>query len=95
MNNKTEKPMNRNKITLKWGTLKGWHLETEDAVQLLRKYHEEPVSGSVMLQRDTKTQKETILKLIDVCGEILLDWDGKIVSRDEAKDYILNYGKSK
>ena len=95
MNNTIEKPMNRNKITLKWGTLKGWSLKTDEAKQLLQKYNEEPVSFSVMMQRDTETQKDIIIKLIDVCDEIHLEWDGKSVSREEAKDYILNYGKSK
>jgi len=94
MNTKTE-PKNRNGITLKWGTLKGWSLKTDDAKQLLQKYHDDPVSFSVMMQRDTENQKEIILRLIDVCDEIHLEWDGRSVSREEAKDYILNYGKSK
>lgn len=92
--NKT-KPTNRNKITLKWGTLKGWSLKTDEAKQLLQQYHDEPVSFSVMMQNDSKNQKAIILKLIDVSDEIHLDWEGKDVTRDEAKDYILNYGKNK
>lgn len=93
--NTTTEPKNRNKITLKWGTLKGWSLKTDEAIHLLQKYHEEPVSFSVMMQRDTETQKDIIIKLIEVCDEIVLDWEGILVTRQQAKDYILNYGESK
>lgn len=84
-----------NSLTLKWGTLKGWDLKTEEAITLLKKYHEEPVQYSVMLQHDTPTQRETLLALIDLCDEIWLDWEGKKVSCDEAKEYIRTYGRNK
>lgn len=81
-----------NKLTLKWGTLKGWDVKTPEAVALLKAYHDEPVSYSVMMQRDTPKQKETLINLIDLCDEIWLDWEGKQVSRDEAKEYLRTYG---
>lgn len=82
-----------NRIILKWGTLKGWDIKTDAARAALKKYHEDPVCFSVMMQRDTPKQKEAIAQLIDCCDEIELDWEGKTVTRDEAKAYILNYGK--
>jgi hypothetical protein len=33
------------------------------------------------------------LKLIDLVDEIWLDWEDKQVSKEEAKEYVLNYGK--
>lgn len=81
-----------NSLTLKWGTLKGWDVKTPEAVALLKTYHSEPVSYSVMMQRDTAKQKETIIALIEISDEIWLDWEGKKVSRDEAKKYVLTYG---
>ena len=51
---------------------------------------------SAMMQRDTPEQKEIICKLIDLMpGEIYLAWDGKYVSKDDAKQYVLNYGQKK
>ena len=83
-----------NTLTLKWGTLKGWDVKTPEAVALLKAYHDELVSFSVMMQRDTPNQKQTLIKLIDLCDEIWLDWEGKQVSRDEAKEYLRTYGRN-
>lgn len=84
-----------NNLTLKWGTLKAWSFKgNEQAMSLLRRYHEIGASLSAMCQHDTPEQKEIICKLIDLTpGEIYLDWDGKYVSHDEAKKYVMEYGK--
>ncbi len=84
-------------LTLKWGTLKAWNLTSERGQELLKRYFELGSSASAMLQEDTPEQKELILQMIDECGAetILLDWDGVHVSKDEAKDYIRDYGKTK
>jgi len=61
---------------------------------LLKKYGELGYSMSAMGQKDTPEQKKIICQLIDlVPGEVYLDWDRKYVSKDEAKKYIMNYGK--
>lgn len=85
-----------NHLTLKWGTLKAWDFEgNETAKQLLKRYAEIGASFSAMMQRDTPEQKEIICKLIDLTpGEIHLDWDDKWVSKDEAKRYVMEYGKA-
>ena len=88
---------NTESLTLKWGTLKGWNLnEDGEAFKLLKRYNEDPTSFSAMAQHDTDHQKAMILEMIDVidCDQIYLDWDGKYVSKEEAKEYITNYGKS-
>jgi hypothetical protein len=84
---------NKDHITLKWGTLKSWHLTSERGKRLLRQYHELGSSASAMLQKDTPEQRALICEMIDECNadSIYLDWDGKYVSKEEAKQYILNY----
>lgn len=82
-------------LTLKWGTLKGWHVHSEEALNILSKYHALGASMSAMMQQDTPEQKDLICQLIDVVNTdtIYLDWDGKDVSKEEAKEYVRNYGK--
>jgi len=84
-----------NSLTLKWGTLKSWDFSTDDkATPLFKEYSEIGSSISAMTQKDTQRQKEIICKLIDlVYGKIYLDWDGKYVSKKEAKKYVLEYEK--
>jgi len=86
---------NSNYLTLKWGTLKSWRFTSDKAVGLLKRYGEIGSSLSSMLQRDTPEQKQIICELIDECDgdKIYLDWDGVEVTKQEAKDYVLNYLK--
>ncbi len=85
-------------LTLKWGTLKSWNVEedNEQGVKLLKEYFEIGSSISAMCQKDTPRQKEIICEMIDLCDgdTIYLDWDGKDVSKEEAKKYVLEYGKN-
>lgn len=82
-------------LTLKWGTLKSWDFtESEKGIELLKEYYKIGSSFSAMAQRDTPRQKEIICELIDLCeGEIYLDWDGVDVSKQAAKEYVMNYRK--
>lgn len=81
-------------LSLKWGTLKSWDIHSENGMALLRRYVEIGSSLSAMAQRDTPEQKEILCQLIDCCaGEIYMDWDGKYVSKEKAKEYVRNYGK--
>lgn len=81
-------------LTLKWGTLKAWNLTSEKGNELLRKYYGLGASPSAMLKHDSPEQKELICQMIDECGasEIYLDWDGKYISKEEAKRYVMEYG---
>lgn len=67
-------------IALKWGILKRWKVESEGAQEAYEKCME-------------NENKETICALIDAvnCEYIYLDWDGKYVSKDEAKKYVMDY----
>lgn len=82
-----------NRLTLKWGTVKGWKLDTDEAKAALQKWANGGVSVSAMAQRNSPEQQQALLDAIDHMDEIYLDWEGKTVSREEAKTYILNYGK--
>jgi hypothetical protein len=83
-----------NSLTLKWGTVKAWRLDSPDAQAALQKYADHGRSMSAMLQHDTPKQQQALLDAIDLMDEIWLDWDGKQVSREEAKEYVRNYGKN-
>lgn len=82
-------------ITLKWGTLKAWNLHSETSMALLQRYFEGGVSAGSMTQDDTPEQKELLCQIIDDCNAetIYLDWDGVDVSKDDAKRYVMEYGK--
>lgn len=91
----TTTPENKIHLSLKWGTLKSWNFTgNKAAIKLLKRYNEIGSSFSVMAQHDTPEQKEIICKLIDLMpGPIYLDWDDEYVSHDQAKKYVMEYGK--
>jgi hypothetical protein len=84
----------RDSITLKWGTLKAWHIHTDAAHEFLKQWLDIGASMSAMSHHDTPEQKELLCRMIDAanCDEIYLDWDDKMVSKEEAKAYIREYG---
>lgn len=79
-------------ILLKWGTLKGWHAESDTARAALRRYAAGGMSMGAMQQHDTDEQKQALCDLIDaIDGPIQNDWSGEMMTKDEAKKYILEY----
>ncbi len=82
-----------NRLSLKWGTLKSWKFTSDKGRALLKEYGEIGSAYGAMQQRDTPRQKEIICELIDECDgdAIYLEWDGKDVSKEEAKHYVMNY----
>ena len=84
-------------LSLKWGTLKTWNINSDAGLVLLARYKEIGSRASAMCQDDTEEQKEIICKLIDMCAgdTIYLEWDGIDVSKERAKEYVINYGKKK
>jgi len=85
--------LNPDHLTLKWGTLNHWNLNSERGKELLQQYFDLGSSLSAMDQKDTPEQKRLICEMIDECAAptIYLDWDGKDVSKDEAKRYVMEY----
>ena len=85
---------NKDYLTLKWGTIKGWKFSSDKGKELIEKYVDMGASYSAMAQRDTPEQKDIICEMIDeVQGDIYLDWEDKYVSKEEAKNYIRTYGE--
>lgn len=84
------------RLTLKWGTLKAWHVnEGGPAHEALERYHKcGPVSWGAAQQHDTPEQKAALCDMIDALDaeSVYLDWDDKHVSKDEAKRYVMEYG---
>jgi len=79
-------------LLLKWGTLKGWNIQSEAALAAAKRYAEGGVSMSAMAQQDTPEQKQALCDLIDaIDGPITNDWSGETMSKDEAKAYVLEY----
>lgn len=86
-------PETKDHLTLKWGTLKSWSFHSERAKALFKEYNEIGSTESAMLQHDTQRQKDIICELIDEGDfeQVFLDWDGKWVSKEEAKKYVQEY----
>lgn len=81
-------------ILLKWGSVKGFKLNSTKGKRLSNEYLDEGRSVSAMAQKDSQRQKEIILEMIDECdGSIQNDWDGKFYTKQQAKDYINEYGE--
>ena len=83
-------------LTLKWGTLKAWKLTAGGpAFEAYKRYCEHPVSFGAAQQRDTPEQKQAICEIIDAldADTVYLDWDGEHVSKDDAKKYVMEYGR--
>lgn len=82
-------------LSLKWGTLKSWGLHSEKGQSLLKRYFDLGTSADAMTANDDQEQKELICQMIDECNAptIHLVWEGIDVPKDEAKRYVLDYGK--
>lgn len=79
-------------LLLKWGTLKGWRLETDTSREAAQKYADMGMSMSAMAQHDSPEQKQALCDLIDaIDGEVTNDWSGEVMTKDEAKKYVMGY----
>lgn len=84
----------KDELALKWGTLKRWHIQTDAAQEALARYFAEPTSIGAAQQKDTETQKDALCDLIDAVNcDVLNDWTGEFMSKDEAKTYVRDYGR--
>ena len=82
-------------LKLKWGNLKGWDGfdDGTPARAALDKWADSGQGYSAM-QRQTDEQRELICAVIDtVDGCILDDWNGLVMTKDDAKTYVRGYGK--
>ena len=83
-------------LALKWGAIKGYNIKTpasKAALDNFKSLNDGCIGG--MFNRQSSAQKEALCKLIDIldASEIYLSWDAEYVSKERAKEYIINYGK--
>ena len=82
-------------LLLKWGTLKGWSVP--DGCMGLLKDALDGAPMSVMCDRPDENRKDAMCKLIDKMSEhgatFQNKWSGDMLTADEAKEYLTNYGK--
>lgn len=81
-------------LLLKWGTIKGWDSLSERSQEIARRYFADGVSMSCAADKPDEARKNILCELIDqLDGEIQNDWSGEIMSKDEAKKYVMEYGQ--
>ena len=81
-------------LLLKWGTIKGWDEFSERSQKILERYYEDGMLMSCAADKPDDKRKAILCELIDqLDGEIQNDWTGKMMTKDEAKKYVMDYGK--
>lgn len=80
-------------VRLKWGSIKGYRINDPETFKLLEEYYSDGQPLSAMTDRPDEYRKEILCKIIERIGKpVYLDWDGKYVSVEEAKKYVMEYG---
>ena len=81
-------------LLLKWGTIKGWDDLTERSQDILRRYFADGVPVSCIADKPDDSRKAILCELIDQLeGKIQNDWSGEIMSKDDAKKYVIGNGQ--
>lgn len=81
-------------LLLKWGTIKGWENFSEKSQAIAERYFADGMPMSCATDHPDDARKAILCELIDqLDGEIQNDWTGKMMSKDEAKAYVMDYGK--
>ena len=84
------------KLTLKWGTVKGWEGLEGDALTAMQRFSDLGMSLSAMDQEMTPEHVEALCDAIDDVDEpIIHDWDGKEMTREQAKAYVRDYAEKR
>lgn len=85
----------RHTLKLKWGTLKGWSVPDGKPFELLQEFFAEDSTLSAMDDRPDERRRKILCDLIDSADwdRIQNDWSGEEYTKEEAKAYIMNYGK--
>lgn len=83
-------------LTLKWGSVKGWGNLSAASVAILRRFFADGVPLSAMADHPDEARREILCELIgQLDGEIYNEWEGTAMTKDEAKAYVRGYGKPK
>ena len=81
-------------LLLKWGNLKGWQIETEASATAFNAYVDSGPNAAAWMAmvRLNDAEKQALCGLIDaIDGPIQNDWTGDMMTKDEAKKYVLEY----
>jgi hypothetical protein len=80
-------------LTLKWGTVKGWDGLEGETLDILKRYFKDGVPMGCASDKPNEERRKILCELIDkVDGEIWNDWDGVVMTKDEARKYVTDYG---
>lgn len=83
-------------LLLKWGTIKGWDNFSERSQEIVGRYFKDGMCMSAAADKPNDERKAILCELIDqLNGEIQNDWSGEMMTKDEAKKYVMEYGKPK
>lgn len=83
-------------LLLKWGTVKGWDDLGEKSQEIIGRYFAEGVPMGCATDHPDDERKAILCELIDQFdGEIQNDWSGKTMTKDEAKEYVMQYGEAR
>ena len=84
-------------LTLKWGTVKGWAGLSDVSCDALQKWADLGTTMSAMAQPKTDAHTDALCNAIDVIcqdgGMIWNDWDGEEMTAEAAKKYVREYAK--
>lgn len=79
-------------LLLKWGTIKGWDNFTEKSQEIVKRFFADGMCMSAAADKPDEDRRKILCELIDqLDGEIQNDWSGEIMSKDEAKKYVMEY----
>lgn len=81
-------------LLLKWGTVKGWDNLSEKSYEIMQRFFADGVCMSAAMDHPDDARKAILCELIDqLDGEIQNDWSGEMMTKDEAKKYVTEYGR--
>jgi len=83
-----------NSITLRFGTVKTWLLDGKEARDALQKWADHGINIGIVSHKDTPEQQQDLLNALEFMDKIWLDWHEVEVTKEEARKYILDYGKT-
>lgn len=82
-------------LLLKWGTVKGWEDLSDKSQAIMERFFADGVCMSAAMDRPDEDRRAILCELIDQFeGPIQNDWSGEMMSKDEAKKYVLEYRRS-
>jgi len=88
--------MSEKHLLLKWGTVKGYDNLEKNDIKILKRYFEDGVPMSCMMDKPDQARRKILCEFIDQFdGLITNDWTGKTMDKDEAKKYVTEYGNAR